>query len=317
MQLKHFVPALFLTVAAFGCGSRHQLTTGEGFVQVNGGKIWYRVVAGEHTGDQIPVLLVHGGPAFAHYYLNPLLALSSERPVIVFDQLGCGKSGRITDTSLMTIGNHVEQIRLLLDHLGIKDCYLYGHSWGAMPAFNYYLQHRSKIRALVLASPYLSSTRWEADAAMLIGSLPDPARSVIMDQMEGKPVDSVKMVDATATYFNTFYTRQPLTSNHDSSIRQSGANVYGYMWGQYEWKVTGTLKNADVVEQLKTVTVPTLFMAGEYDAARPSTVKYYQDITPGAQLFVNKGAGHSTMHDNPPADLYALRKFFKECDTRR
>ena len=48
----------------------------EGFVSVDGGRIWYRSLG---TGG-IPLLLLHGGPGAGHDYLEPLEALAADRP---------------------------------------------------------------------------------------------------------------------------------------------------------------------------------------------------------------------------------------------
>ena len=53
----------------------------EGYIEVPGGKVWYRVVTPE--GDRaraVPLLCLHGGPGFTHYYLEPLEALAEHRP---------------------------------------------------------------------------------------------------------------------------------------------------------------------------------------------------------------------------------------------
>jgi proline iminopeptidase len=44
------------------------------------------------------------------YYLEPLTALANDRPLILLDQLGCGRSDRIQDTTLMTIEAYVDQL---------------------------------------------------------------------------------------------------------------------------------------------------------------------------------------------------------------
>jgi len=49
----------------------------EGFIEVPGGKVWYRAV-GDNTED-IPLLCLHGGPGFTHYYLEPLESLAEHR----------------------------------------------------------------------------------------------------------------------------------------------------------------------------------------------------------------------------------------------
>ena len=67
----------------------------EGFIPVEGGKVWYRIAGETQTG--VPLLTLHGGPGYPHDYLEPLEALAAERPVIFYDQLGCGASERPDD----------------------------------------------------------------------------------------------------------------------------------------------------------------------------------------------------------------------------
>jgi proline iminopeptidase len=118
-----------LTTLLLCCGQKNNLKQGEGFINVKGGKVWYRIVG---EGKKTPILMLHGGPGIPSYYLKPLAELSKDRPVIFFDQLGCGKSDKITDTTLMTIDNYVAELGEVINHLGLKVFYLYGQSWGTM-----------------------------------------------------------------------------------------------------------------------------------------------------------------------------------------
>jgi proline iminopeptidase len=68
-----------------------------GRIAVPGGNVWYRVTG---DGPGTPLLLLHGGPGFPSQYLEPLAALGDERPVIFYDQLGCGRSDRPDDPGL-------------------------------------------------------------------------------------------------------------------------------------------------------------------------------------------------------------------------
>jgi proline iminopeptidase len=67
----------------------------EGYIEVPGGKVWYRAVG--DNAEATPLLCLHGGPGFTHYYLEPLEALADRRRVIFYDQLGCGRSDRPGD----------------------------------------------------------------------------------------------------------------------------------------------------------------------------------------------------------------------------
>jgi len=292
--------------------NEEKIQPGEGFVNVKGGKIWYRV---NGSGDKTPILMLHGGPGSPSFYLNPLRPLSKERPVILFDQLGCGRSDRMTDTTLMTTDNYVEQVRQLLTTLKIKEFYLYGHSWGTMLATDFYLKYPDGIKALILASPCLSSKLWVSDADTLISTLPDTIQVVLKNSINNVRQDSSKLTSAVNYYANTFYTRkQPISADVDSTVSQTGLNVYRYMWGNNEFFATGTLKDYDRTDELNKIKVPTLYITGEFDAARPITVKYYQSLTPNSKLVITKNAGHMTMHDNPEEDLKTISNFLVELE---
>ena len=145
--MKHsalIVVAILLSLPV-SCGKKEALNNEEGYLDVKGGKIWYRVTG---QGTQTPILLLHGGPGTPSHYLNPLNKLGTERKVITFDQLGCGRSDAISDTALMTIDNFVEQVHTLLTALQIEEIHLYGHSWGTMLGMDFYLKHPEKIKSL-------------------------------------------------------------------------------------------------------------------------------------------------------------------------
>lgn len=86
------------------------------------------------------------------------------------------------------------------------------------------------------------------------------------------------------------------------------------MWGNSEFHATGTLKNYDRTPDLGNIKIPTLYITGEYDAARPITVQYYHSLTPHSKFEIIKGAGHSTMNDNPEADIKVISDFLNELE---
>jgi proline iminopeptidase len=301
-----------VALLAVACTTKETLTPGERYLEVNGGKIWYKVVG---ESDKTPLLLLHGGPSYPSYYLNPLLKLSRDRPVIIFDQLGCGRSDRITDTTLMTIENHIDQINRLLAELNVKEFYLYGHSWGTMLGTEYYLKNSTRVKGMILGSPCLSTKMWVNDADTLIAALPDSIHVILRNNIKGVPQDSTTLANAVGVYFSNYYIRKsPPSADIDSTFLQVGLNVYGYMWGTNEFFSTGTLKNFDMTQDLGRITVPTLYITGEFDAATPGTVKYYQSLTPNSRLSITSNAGHITMHDNPVGDIEAISNLLSELD---
>ena len=68
------------------------MTIKEGYISFRGYKTYYRIVNPE--GKKVPLLLVHGGPGSTHNSFEVLddLAYLDDRPVISYDQIGCGMS---------------------------------------------------------------------------------------------------------------------------------------------------------------------------------------------------------------------------------
>jgi proline iminopeptidase len=83
------------------------------------------------------------------------------------------------------------------------------------------------------------------------------------------------------------------------------------MWGPSEFTATGTLRAYDNHPSLKKVNIPTLFTTGEFDEARPETVKKFCQMVPGAKFVVIPEAGHFTLNDNRMALVAAIQEFLE------
>src|ERR1700728_3571535 len=149
----------------------------EGYIGVPGGRVWYRSV-GEQSGDRAPLLCLHGGPGFTHYYLEPLEALADRRQVIFYDQLGCGRSDRPDDLSLWTVDRFVGELAQCRATLGLDRLHLFGSSWGGMLAMQYVLDRRPALVSLILCGSPASMTRWVRDCAELLREEPAEVRQV-------------------------------------------------------------------------------------------------------------------------------------------
>ena len=97
--MRNYFLCILSSLVIIACNDRKP-KEGENYLQVPGGQIWYKVIG---TGQKTPIVMLHGGPGFPSYYLSPLFALAKERQIIVYDQLGCGRSSNTEDTSLMNI----------------------------------------------------------------------------------------------------------------------------------------------------------------------------------------------------------------------
>src|SRR5437773_713409 len=103
-QSMHRVILLMAAAAIAGC-SKHEVKP-EGYINVPGGRIWYKIVG---NGPGTPLLVLHGGPGVPSYYLKPLAALGEDRPVIFYDQLGAGHSDKPADTTLWRMDRFIKE----------------------------------------------------------------------------------------------------------------------------------------------------------------------------------------------------------------
>jgi proline iminopeptidase len=79
-----------------------------GQVETSHGRIYYEI---QGDGNGVPLLVLHGGPAGGHEYMAPLGAmLGAERPVVLYDQLGCGRSDRPDDPALWRIERFAQEV---------------------------------------------------------------------------------------------------------------------------------------------------------------------------------------------------------------
>jgi proline iminopeptidase len=261
------IPWPLLFAFFLGCQSRTQLMPGEGTLQLSGGNVWYRI---DGQGSKTPLVMLHGGPGAPSYYLNPLAALANERPVIFFDQPGCGRSDLIEDTNTLSVSFFVSQLEELRQALGLDAFYLYGQSWGGTLAVEYYLAHPKHVKALILSSPLLSTERWIADTDYLISTLPDTIQAAIRLHEAAGSFDHAEYQQAMQVFYEQFAIRkQPWSEDVNNTFANLAGNVYYHMWGPSEFTATGLLKDYDITGRLGEISVPTLYIAGEFDEARP------------------------------------------------
>ena len=303
--------AIVVCVSLTGCEQKGP-APGEGFADVPGGKVWYRVTG---DGPGTPLVVLHGGPGAPSYYMESLSRLGVDRPVVFYDQLGAGRSDQPSDTTLWTIERFMAELDAVRRHLDLEEIHLLGHSWGSMLATDYLLGGATGVRSAILASPALSTAMWERDADTLILTLPDSLQEAIRvheaDGMFDAPAYQAAMMEFYARYLTL--RGGPAV---DSTFANFGAELYGYMWGPSEFTATGTLRDYDRTPRLGELSLPVLYTTGEFDEARPTTVAYYQSLTSGAEFAIIPGSAHLTTIDAPEAFADTVRRFLRAVEQR-
>lgn len=284
-------------------------TSKEGFIEIFKRKIWFRMDGSEYSG--IPLLILHGGPGVPHDYLTPLSILAHERPVIWYDQLGCGNSDKSEDITHYTLDYYTQELVAIREALGLNEVHILGQSWGTMLAVNYVLSMKPKgIRSLILSAPCLSVTRWHNDQRKYINELPKDIREIIIRCEKEGSCDSSEYQEAMQVFYNKHVCRlDPWPPCLERSMEKLAFDVYEHMWGPSEFTITGTLKNYERANDLKNITIPTLFTCGRYDEASPESTRYYQSMLPGSKMVIFEDASHSHHLEQETAYLNAIKDF--------
>lgn len=284
------------------------------FVEVEGGRVWTRVVG---EGEGTPLLVLHGGPGAGSYYLEPLAALGDARPVVFYDQLGAGRSDHPSDTTLWRIPRFVDELGRVREALGLEEIHLLGHSWGSMLAIEYLLTEPDGVRSVIFASPLFATARWIADADSLVRTLPDSLRVAIEAHEAAGTTDSPEYQAAVMDFYHRYLLRRdPWPPAMDSTFARFGVESYGYMWGPSEFTATGTLEEWNRMDALEGLDLPVLFTVGRHDETFVSTVEDYRSRVPGARLEVLENSAHLTMLDEPDAYAAVVRDFLREVEAR-
>ncbi len=289
--------------------SKENPLPGQGFIDVPGGPVWYRVAG---NGPGIPLLVLHGGPGGTSCGYALLEPLGDTRPVVRYDQLGTGRSGRPEDPSLWDVENFVEELDVIRKELGLEKMHLLGHSWGGSLAAAYVLAKGTQgIASVTLSSPLLSTPLWIADANYLRQQLPEDVQQVLTEHERAGTTESKEYREAT----QVFYRRHIYAGERpEQSVTCAGAPwskvIYEHMWGPTEFYATGNLLDFDVTGRLHEIDVPVLFITGEFDEARPETVGKFQKLIPGSRFEIIQDAGHGTLSKKPDQYRQILRDFF-------
>lgn len=312
---QSLLAALLLALCSSGISAENP-RPGQGFVEVPGGPVWYKVTG---TGAGIPLLALHGGPGGTSCGFALLEPLGDQRPIIRYDQLGTGRSGRPDDESLWTVEHFVEELHVLRQQLGLEEMHLLGHSWGGSLAAAYVLEKGTDgIASVILSSPLLSTPLWIEDAKILRSELPADIQQTLTEHEAAGTTESEEYVAAS----EVFYERHMYAG--EKPVKQAGCagapwsqSVYEYMWGPSEFYADGTLVDFDLTDRLHEIDVPVLFLTGEFDEARPETVAGFQKLVPGSQLTVIAGVAHASLSKKPAEYRAILESFLDSVEEKK
>lgn len=127
------------------------------FAEVNGTRIHYEMV-----GEGDALVLIHSGYTDLRLWDNQFELFGKHFKVVRFDLRGFGRSSKPSKPF-----SYVEDLKELLNYLGIDRAHIVGVSMGGSIAIDFTLQYPDLVDYLVLSGPSLNGYSYENDEASI------------------------------------------------------------------------------------------------------------------------------------------------------
>jgi L-proline amide hydrolase len=285
----------------------------EGYVDYRGRRTWYRL-AGDLASGTVPLLALHGGPGSTHHYFAPLERLATERPVVLYDQIGCGSSDRPQDLdwSVAVFRDEVEAVRT---QLGLERIHLLGTSWGGMLALEHVLAGAVGVVGLILSSTLASIDEWAAEQILLRNALQPDVVEVLDRHERAGTYDDPEYEQALQAYSDRHFYRGPKPrAELEGMDAEKAPDVYRAMQGPNEWTPTGALRGWDVRDRLGEIHVPTLVIRGRHDMCTDAIAATLVSGIRDAREVVLEESSHTPVLEETDAYLEAISTFTQGVD---
>lgn len=245
-------------------------------------------------GNGVPLVFVHGFPLDQTLWSAQINDLADVARVIAPDLRGFGESQMPGDA--ITIETYADDVRALLDALGIKSAVIAGLSMGGYITLAFYRKYAARVRGLILAN-----TKAGADSAEGKKARDDNAA---LAREQGVAAITERMLPKMLTP-QTIAERPDLANSVRAMMsRQSVEAVVAALMAMRD--------RPDSTPRLSEISVPTLIITGAEDSLiPPKESEMMRDAIPGARLVIIPGAAHLSNVEQPEAFNQAVREFLK------
>ena len=260
----------------------------EGYMPFHGYQTYYRIVGEQKDNGKAPLICLHGGPGSTHNYFEVLdnVADDDDRMIIMYDQLGCGKSYLDGHPEMWTQDLWLDELDALREHLGLDECHIIGQSWGGMMQIAYAIERGAKgVKSFIISSGHPSSSLWAREGMRRIKMMTEEDQAAINDALERNDFTGEAYLKAVDNYMDRYcnYWREDLPECC-TRPKKSGGEAYLYGWGPNEFVPSGTLKDFEYIDRLHEIKVPSLIMSGISDLCSPLVAKTMADEIPDYEM---------------------------------
>ena len=274
------------SAVAWQASAASSVAAREGYAELPGVRLWYR-----DTGRAgVPVVFMHAatGSSGVWEYQIPAFTSAGYR-FIAFDRRGFGRT--VIDPAGPQPGTAADDLKALMDRLGIGRFHLVGTAAGAFASFDFALSFPDRLRSLVIANTIGGVT--DEDFQDLGRRLrPSP-------QFNALPAE-VRELGPSYRAANPEGTRRWTELEH--SNRAPGPPPPAQ-----------TMRNKITFSLLETIKVPTLLMTGDADLfAPPAVMRLFKARIKNAKSLVVPEAGHSSYWEQPEIFNRAVLGFIRK-----
>jgi proline iminopeptidase len=278
----------------------------------------YRVWTKRFGNSPMKVLLLHGGPAATHEYMECFESFFPQAGIeyYQYDQLGSYYSDQPSDQSLWTIERFVEEVEQVRRALGLNkdNFYLLGNSWGGMLAMEYALKYQDNLKGLIVANMTADFDKYVAYNARLRAELPVDVLDMLEQyESRGEYHDPAYQELVFSEYYTKHLCRLPeWPDGLNRAFKHLNQEVYEYMQGPSEFVPGGILVGWSVWDRLGEIRVPTLMVGATYDTMNPEEMEEMSRLVHNGRHLHCPNGSHLAMWDDQEVFMEGVIRFIKD-----
>jgi pimeloyl-ACP methyl ester carboxylesterase len=264
---------------------------------INGAELAYEDLG---HGER-PLVLVHGFTGFRDDFREQQPALTALGRTILYDHRGHGDSSKGGAAASYSFAQLVDDLRAVLDALGVQRCDLLGHSMGGMITLRFALDCPERVASLVLmdtaARPPDHMPRAPLAAAGAIARSDGLAR--LADLLRGRAADDPSRPEAERRVEREM--GQAFWERRRRRLVAMDVEAFAIL-------ALELVDQEPLTARLSDIHCPTLVMVGEQDIGFLAPADELTRGIAGAHQVVIPNAAHSPQLENPTAWIAAIRE---------
>ncbi len=325
---------LFLILSIFSCKQNNHTAPLDSYFNYNDGsdaagvrmipiktqvgtfKVWTKRFG---TNPKIKILLLHGGPAMTHEYMECFETFFQRESFefYEYDQLGSYYSDQPKDSSLWTTERFVDEVEQVRQAIGAdaSNFYIVGNSWGGILGMEYALKHQKNMKALIVSNMMANAVDY--------GKYAD---EVLAKQMKPEVLAEIRKIEASKDFSNPRY--MELLTPHfyhehvcrlkdwpdglNRAMKHANNEIYTLMQGPSEFGISGRLANWNVKPRLKKIAIPTLMIGAKHDTMNPETMEEQSKLVQKGRYLYCPNGSHLSMWDDQKIFMSGVVKFIND-----